>query len=75
MAMIFDEADFKLAGTGAGAKEAVSDTRTLRNYLDRLRSESRPPNQAELIKAIDGLLQLIERRDEIGLLRLRMARG
>ena len=46
-----------------------------RHYLDRIRSEPRSPTGSEILTMIDGLLQLIERRDYMDLLRHRATKG
>lgn len=40
------------------------DTETVRAFLERLQSEPRTPTGNDLLRAIDGLLSLIEARDQ-----------
>lgn len=69
--MLFSENEYRPAPMRAGADEVMGDTATLRHYLDRIRCEPRDPSGSEVLAMIDGLLQLIERRDHMDLLRYR----
>ncbi len=43
---------------------AYTDTVQLRACLDRIHEDLRDPTASEVLKILDGLLQLIERRDQ-----------
>lgn len=45
-------------------KVAYEDTAKLRYCLDVIRAAPRDPTGSEILKMLDGLLTLIERRDE-----------